>query len=271
METALTGTSRNFLFATNQDDVALTRLLAMLRKRTGFLDGAPGGALPGWYVVGADNSAVLETLYTRLAANYPDAGQPFYATRIWTNLLWQPAYVAVLAVHIHGALPQFSRLAQSVKNIDISGFRLAPGPQMEGDTETLIREAGAQLRAMADVAFEELKQFTRIKRLPALRLLADRIIDLIRRLSHFAPETTVAQQQRYCALWLAAMGLTGQGSLEEVQLDDGSAALILARKGCCLDYLAFPDAYCRSCPKQDDAVWRARQIENANAERGSAD
>lgn len=270
METALTGTARNFLFAASQDDVALTRLLATLSKTTGFLEGAPGGPLPGWYVVGADNSAVFETLYSRLAANYPDAGQPFYATRIWTNLFWQPAYVAVLAVHIHGALPQLSTMAQSVKNIDISGFRLAPGPQMPGDTETLIREAGAQLRVMADVAFAELSQFTRIKRVPALRLLADRVIDLIRRLGHFAPETTVAEQKRYSALWLAAMGLEGQGSLEEVELEDGTATVILARKGCCLDYLAFPGAYCRSCPKQDDAVWRARQIETANAERSSA-
>jgi hypothetical protein len=42
--------------------------------------------------------------------------------------------------------------------------------------------------------------------------------------------------------------------------------VITARKGCCLDYLAFPDAYCASCPKQGDAVRLQRQRNDAVAE-----
>lgn len=267
----MTGKARNFLFATTEGDVALTRLLAVMRKTTGFLDGAPGGPMPGWYVAGADNRDILQTIYSRLEANYPHAGQPFYATRLWTNLFWQPAYVAVLSVHVHGAVPVFSTMAQAVKNIDISGFRMLPGPQQEGDIETLIGVAARQLREMTDLSLAELSQFTRIKRLPARRLVADRIIDLMRRLGEYVPGTTPEQQQRYSALWLAALGLSGEGELEVVDVPGQDPVVILARKGCCFDYLAFPQTYCRSCPKQDAAVWRARQVENALAERGAGE
>ena len=65
--------------------------------------------------------------------------------------------------------------------------------------------------------------------------------------------------------WLAAMGLVGQGDLESLMLADGREVLLIARKGCCLDYLAFPGTYCASCPKQDDDVRKTRQREDALA------
>lgn len=262
----MAATTRNFLFGADHDDVALTRLLATLHRVTGFLQGVPGGPLPGWHVAGADNRTVLETLYARLAETYPEAGQPFYATRLWTNLMWQPAYVAVLSVHAHGALPQFSRMAQSVKGIDISGFRLAPGPQAKDAPDVLIARAGRELRAMAETVLAEINTLTRLKRVPALRLLTDRMLGLMLRLSHFVPGTGQAEQRRACALWLEAMGLTGQGDLETLELADGRQVLLMARKGCCLDYLAFPGTYCASCPRQDDDIRIARQVRDALAE-----
>lgn len=262
----MAATARNFLFAADNGDVALTRLLATLNRVTGFLQGAPGGALPGWHVVGQDNRAILETLYARLEETYPHAGQPFYATRLWTNLMWQPAYVAVLAIHAHGALPQFSGMAQCVKGIDINGFRLAPGAQAKDETDILIARAGRELREMADSVLVEINGLTRLKRLPALRLLTDRMLGLMLRLNHFVPGTSLADQRRFCSQWLAAMELTGQGDLETLDLADGRQVLLVARKGCCLDYLAFPDTYCASCPKQDDALRIERQVRDALAE-----
>ncbi|MBN9333230.1 hypothetical protein, partial [Devosia sp.] len=107
---------------------------------------------------------------------------------------------------------------------------------------------------------------TKLKRVPAMRLLADRMLGLMIRLHDYVPGITIAEQRRYCALWLAAMGLEGQGDLETLELVDGRQVLIIARKGCCLDYLAFPDAYCSSCPRQDDAVRIRRQRDEAIAE-----
>ena len=266
----MAGTARNFLFAASHEDVALSRLLMTARSVTGFMDGAPGTVLPGWHVAGADNRALLETLYARLAATYPEAGQPFYAVRLWTNLIWQPAYLAVIAVHAHGAVPDLRAMSQAIKGIDVSGFRLPPGPQFEADLETMIARAGADLRAMADGILAEINAVTKLKRLPALRLLTDRMLGLMVRLKKYQPGLDIAGQKRMSDLWLAAMGLTGHGDLEALDLADGTKVLITARKGCCLDYLAFPDVYCASCPKQDDALRLRRQRDEAVAEREDA-
>ena len=40
----------------------------------------------------------------------------------------------------------------------------------------------------------------------------------------------------------------------------------MARKGCCLDYLAFPERYCASCPKLSDDERRNRERTNIVAE-----
>lgn len=259
--------ARNFLFAADDADAALTRFIAAAARTTGFMDGAPGGWMPGWHQVGRDNRALLETLYARLAASYPKAGQPFYAVRLWTNLMWQPAYLAVLAVHVHGALPALAGLSQAVRGVDVSGYRLAPGPQWRDTDPAMIARAGRDLRAMGDAVLAEINNVTRLKRLPALRLLADRMLGLMLRLDTYRPGTGLAEQRQFCALWLEAMGLAGQGDLEILDLQDGTRVPIIARKGCCLDYLAFPGTYCASCPKQDETVRLERQRQNAIAER----
>lgn len=263
-------TARSYLFAANAEDVALTRFIALGAKATGFLKGQPGGHLPGWHTLGEDNSAFLRTLYGRVEASYPEAGQPFYAVRLWTNLMWQPAYLMAIAVHLHGAIPDITTLSQSRQNLDVDGYRLKPGPMIEGDLETLIATGGRQLRGMADRLLAEINTVTKLKRAPALRLLTDRMLALMTRLPHFQPGISVEEQKRLCNLWLEAMGLVGMGELETLDLHDGRQVNIVARKGCCLDYLAFPDTYCTSCPKQEDDVRIARQTANAIAELDAA-
>ena len=259
-------TTRNYLFASNEHDVALTRLMATAASVSGFMKGAPGGPLPGWYRAGAGNKEFLETLIGRLALTYPDAGQPYYAARGWNNLIWQPAYLAVIAVHIHGALPTLAEISQSRQNLDVDGYCLPAGPQFEGPVEAMIEKAGREMRVLADVMLGELSAVTKLKPLPAKRLLADRMLGLMVRLGQWKPELSINEQRRYCGLWLEAMGLTGQGDLDVLDLEDGRQVLITTRKGCCMDYLAFPERYCASCPKQDDDIRIARQRDAAVAE-----
>lgn len=263
-------TTRNYLFAQTADDMALTRFIALAASATGFLSGTPGGPLPGWYVPGADNRAFLTDLYARLEASYPEAGQPFYAVRLWTNLMWQPAYLAVIAAHLHGALPRLTRLSQSRQNVDVNGYRLRAGPEISGSTEALIAQAGRDLRAMGDALLDEINAVTRLKRLPALRLLVDRMLGLMVRLKHFRPEIGIDEQYRYCDLWLDAMGLGGHGGLETLDLPNGQQVAIMARKGCCLDYLAFPGRRCASCPELSNDERRERERVAIMAEMDAA-
>lgn len=259
-------TTRNYLFAQTDNDPALTRLIATAASATGFMKGAPGGVLPGWHQLGQDNSAFLTTLQQRIEANYPSAGQPFYAMRLWTNLIWQPVYLSVIGAHLHGAVPEIGQISQAMRNIYVDGYRLKPGPQYRADLEPMIVKAGADLRAFADAILLEINSVTKLKRVPALRMLGDYMLGMMKRLRHYQPGTSVEDQQRFCALWLEAMGLQDAGRLDVIDLPDGRPFAIMECKGCCLDYLAMPGTYCDCCPRQDKTIRLARQRASAIAE-----
>ena len=259
--------ARSFLFAQDQADAATTRLIALAAQATGFMRGAPGLAPEGWYRPGGDNFAFLAQLHADLAATYPKAGAAFYAVRLWTNLLWQPAYLAIVAVHLHGAIPDLSGLSQQRRGIYVDGYRLMPGAQTSGSTEELIARSAAQLKAITAAMLAEVNEHAKLKPLPAKRLLADRMLSLMVWLSHRRRDLSVETVEAYAEQWLTELGLKGQGSLERV-VAHGKTLLIVKRKGCCLDYLIDPDRYCATCPKQDNAVRVGRQVANALAELG---
>lgn len=252
--------ARSFLFAQDQPDAQTTRLIATAAAATGFMKGEPGVPLPGWHVPGADNGAVLAQLRANLAATYPDAGPAFWAVRLWTNLIWQPAYLAAIAVHDHGGVPELGGLSQRLRGIYVDGYRLRPGPFRSGPVEAMIEDAGAQLKAITDAMLAEVRAQMPLKTVPARRLLADRMLGLMVRLAQRRRELPAATIHRWSEQWLAVLGLSGHGDLEDVALPDGRAVPIVKRKGCCLDYLVTPDRLCATCPRQENEVRVARQV-----------
>jgi siderophore ferric iron reductase len=258
--------ARSFLFAQDQGDAATTRLIATAAQLTGFMKGEPGGAREGWYVPGGNNSQFMAQLHAALAATYPKAGPAFYAVRLWTNLIWQPAYLAVISAHIHGAIPDLATLSQQRRGIYVDGFRLVAGEQHRAPVDELITAGGAQLTVFATTLLNEVNAEARLKPLPARRLLADRMLSLMVWLGQRRRDLPSEQLEAYAAQWLEAMGLTGQGTLEPVFAPGDKRLVIVKRKGCCLDYLIDADRYCATCPKQDNAVRVARQTANALAE-----
>lgn len=235
------------------------RLIAAGREVTGFLDGEIGEAPAGWYRRGAQNGEALAALFTALKERYPEAGEPLWAVRLWTNLLWQPAYLLIAAVHELGAVPALDAMSQQRKGADIAAYRFAQTELVEGSVTELIARAGTDLRAFADDLLIEINGLTRLKKIPALRLLTDRMLGAMVFLHRRNPDLPIATIRDWCGQWLAAMGLVGHGDLETLRAPDGRDVLFIARKGCCLDYLVTPGVYCSSCPKQPEAVRLARQ------------
>lgn len=260
--------ARSFLFAATDADVATTRLLALAAQATGFMKGEPGAPLPGWYHPGGDNADFLAQLHGALMATHAQAGPAFWAVRLYTNLIWQPAYLAVIATHLHGALPDFGSLTQRRRGIYADGFRLRPDAQTTVTPDEGIALAGAYLAQLSDQLLAEINVLVRLKPLPARRLLADRLLRLMVWLQHRQPSLTPTQVLTYAESWLSAAGVAGQGALEAVTVPDGRVVLIVKRKGCCLDYLITPDHLCTTCPKQSEDLRRSRQVANALAELG---
>jgi siderophore ferric iron reductase len=258
--------ARSFLFAQDDADTATTRLIATAAQVTGFMKGEPGPARPGWYQAGGNNADFVAQLHQALVATYPAAGPAFWAVRLWTNLIWQPAYLAVIATHIHGALPDLDSLSQQRRGIYVDGYRLVPGVQSQGDVAARLERASAQLKMMSARLLDEVNTVVKLRPLPAQRLLADRMLSLMVWLRGRQPDLSVGEITAYSEAWMGALGLTGQGQLETVRAPDGRELLIVRRKGCCLDYLIDPTRLCASCPKQDNDLRVARQSANALAE-----
>jgi len=258
--------TRNYLFAQDAADAATTRLIATAAQVTGFMKGEPGPAREGWYVAGGDNAEFMAALHQALAVTYRDAGPPLWAVRLWTNLIWQPAYLAVIATHIHGALPDLAQLSQQRRGVYVDGYRLVPGMQSWGSETERIARATAMLNTFTAQLLEEVNGLVKLRPLNARRLLADRMLSLMVWLSQKRRDLPPAVIEDYCNQWLAGMGLSGQGALQTIAAPDGRAVLIVKRKGCCLDYLLDPDRLCASCPKQAENVRVARQSANALAE-----
>ena len=259
--------ARSFLFPQDQPDAQTTRLIALAARQTGFMKGEPGVAGPGWYQPGGNNAGMLAQLLSALQSTYPDAGPAFWAVRMWTNLIWQPAYLAVIGAHMHGAVPDLHAISQHRHGIFVDRYRLLPGLQPMGAPEALIEQAAGQFRGFAITLLAEINAHVRLKPLPARRLAADRFLSLMVWLNHKRRDLTNVQIASYAGQWLAALELSGQGALEAIATP-GRDVLIVKRKGCCLDYLIDPGRLCASCPKQDPALRIARQTANALAELG---
>jgi siderophore ferric iron reductase len=260
--------ARSFLFPQDSADPATTRLIAAAAQFTGFMKGEPGPALPGWYAPQGDNSAFLGELLVALRAAYPQAGPAFGAVRLWTNLTWQPIYLAFIAVHVHGAVPSLLGLTQRRRGIYVDGYRLRAEAQSSGTTEEMLEGAAQQLRALSETMLEEVNALAKLRPIPAQRLVAERVLSLLVRLARKQPDLSNEQIRGLAQLWLGALDMEGRGELEAVGAPDGTEVLIVRRKGCCLDYLITPDRLCSNCPRQDEEQRRARQLADAVAERG---
>jgi siderophore ferric iron reductase len=241
------------------DNLATARFLVVARQHRSFLNGQLGVHLPGDLTMGADNSAGFAKLHLALQQRYAAAGKAFWAVRMWTNIVWQPAYLAFVAVHYARVLPDIASITQKVVGADVNGFTMAAGEMSKGEVGDLIDRAGADLRRFADAMLVEARAFANIKPLLARRLLADRILGLLLQFHYEEPERPLDQIEGLAARWLDAAGLAGLSGLEPVTMTDGRAMLILKRRTCCLDYLLDPDALCVTCPKQTEALRHARE------------
>ena len=191
---------------------------------------------------------------------YPQAGPALWAVRLWTNILWQPAYLAAIAVHVHGAVPDLSDFSQSRRGIYVDGYRLRPGAQWRDSPEAMIARIGTQLHSLAGQLLGEVNRLENFRLVPARRLLADRILGLMVLLAQRRPELEPSMIAAWTGAWMAVLELEGQGSLEWIDLPDGRHVPVVSRKGCCLDYRATPGRFCASCPKQDRTERITRQL-----------
>lgn len=233
--------------------------LSEMADRGGEL--ASGDSLPLIRASGENRAAIL-ALYRHWQAQFPEAGAPYWSVRCWTLLHWQPCFLAVTAVHGVGVVPPLAALKQVLSGQGIvAGYQLPAQGWRQAEQQSAISEAGTMLARLCDHLLHQLNQVTSLKPLSARRLVADTLLLALRELPRIIPGVTPRQVLALSQQWLAATGLARQSALVPVRLDSGRQALVLDRKGCCMDYRREGGAVCASCPRLKRPERLQRQME----------
>lgn len=243
----------------------LDRLMQMGEAFVPGMVGTRGGHAPGHITRHHDNCESIATLVAAMQREHPEGGKGFWALRAWMMLTWQPAVLAIMAVHQLGFAPRLDLLSQQVKGATVYGYRMpgeALSPVQPADVSGLIERAGRDLRALADDLMADLDMVIRIKPVLARRLLADRVLGMITHARLLDPTLDNARLSDWAERWVAATGLEGCSGVMTIRLSNGIEQLTLDSKACCLEYRRCGGDYCDSCPKQSDEVRIRRMREH---------
>lgn len=209
--------------------------------------GSIGSPVSGQIAAGADNQVLLQGLVDAVSGRTPEAGRGYWALRSWNMLVWQPAVLALLAVHRFGFVPALNAMSQDVVGDTVVGYRLPEDGVAYGEPAALVPVAARELRELADGLLDDLGRVVTVKPALAHRLLADRVLATLLRLH---PDTPPAEVRGFADDWLAGLDLREASGLMAVPLEGGGEQLALERRACCLEYRVVGADYCASCPKQ---------------------
>jgi len=222
----------------------LQRALPGLPVQTGSLSSGPGQIMTS----DMPQPSVHE-LVAYLQKAYPEAGPHYWSARAYSLLVWQPAYVAVLSVHLAGALPQLHGIGQAYRNGFVWGLTLPATTPYSADLDAMIPKAGRMIAQIAHVLGSSLTHDISIHHKFAARLLADCIMAALLIVQRQRPDLHNIVIRDRSQQWLEAADLPGCSGVVPIRLDDGRERLALERRVCCQHFRRHDGGLCSTCPK----------------------
>ncbi|MFC3625712.1 siderophore ferric iron reductase [Vogesella amnigena] len=251
-----------------------TSLLAAISRCLPGLDGVslstPAAAATGELTADAANPDPVAALLQHWRQAHPEAGPHYWGSRVWTLLLWQPVYLAVLAVHLAGCLPRLAGMAQRQQGGFVAGFRLAQHTLQHDSEAALIASAGQALQAACQPYLALINQQLTLHPKMAGRLQADCLLAALLHVQRCDARFDNARLQALAPQWLAALAQPGASGLLAVTLDDGRQRLALERKVCCQHFRRCDGELCSTCPKLKPAARLALLKQELSADAVSA-
>ena len=229
-------------------------LLAAISRCLPGLDGVIAPAAADAITADAANPQPVRQLVAHWQQAHPEAGPHYWGSRVWTLLLWQPVYLAVLAVHLAGCLPRLTVMAQRQQGGFVAGFSLPDDGLQRGSEAALIASAGARLQALSQPLLELVNQQVKLHPKMAGRLQADCLLAALLHVQRCDARFDNARLQALASQWLAALAQPDASALMTVVLDDGRQRLALERKVCCQHFRRCDGALCSTCPKLKPAA-----------------
>jgi len=215
--------------------------------------------LPKQVLTQRDNQPVLQPLLSHWSQAQPIAGPDYWATRVWTLIIWQPIYISVCAAHIGGHFVNVKSVSQCVQDGVVMGYGLdsqafAAMEKISQSPRQLLAAIAAPLKELIEQLYGELNGLIKLNKANAYGLVADCMMHALLALMDANPKW---QQPHIISLaenWCEQLGLINRkgqamSQLVAVKLDNQQSVLTLDRKACCKHYLVDPDDLCSSCSR----------------------
>lgn len=224
---------------------AVRALVAMVSQAVPGLTGQVGArAAPPWH---ADSR--LAQLHRHWAAKHPEAGPHYAALRGWGLLVWQPAYLVVLAAHLSDAQIDLDQLSLQRRDGDVDGYALAEHAPLRGDKAARLRTGAQQLAAGVARLLPAWQAHAPLHSKAARRTVAECVLAALLAARTQRPWSQ-AHTRALGEQWLAALDLRGESGYIDYRKATGDAALALDRKVCCLHFRRRDGERCNTCPKR---------------------
>lgn len=191
----------------------------------------------------------VHELVAYLRQAHPEAGPHYWSARAYSLLVWQPAYAAVLSVHLAGTLPQLQGIGQTYHNGFVWGMTLPATTPYSASLDAMIPKAGRMIAQTAHVLAGSLAHDISIHPKFAARLLADCLMAALLIVQRQRPDLHNTIIRDRSQQWLEAASLPGCSGVIPIRLDDGRERLALERRVCCQHFRRHDGGLCSTCPK----------------------
>ena len=195
------------------------------------------------------NRAALAAMLDYWSRTYPEAGRPYWSSRCWGILIWQPLYLSVIGVHAAGVSLSLEDIAQPIADGWTREVRLRDHVPAQGDTHALITHAAREITSCCEQMHDELMAVIRLNPASSRGTQADVVLAALLAARKARPEWRDAQVEALGQQWLAALGLEGHSGYFPFSRPDGAKALALERRTCCYHYRRRDGELCSTCPR----------------------
>lgn len=223
---------------------ALHTLVAVAARAVPGLDGVVAAAsVPPWHA-----EPRLAELHGRLSAAHPEAGPQYAALRGWGLLVWQPAYLVVLAAHLGEVQVDLDRVSLRLARGQVEGYAVAPHPPLRGDERARRQHGARQLAGGLSRLLPAWQRHAPLNAKSARRTCAECVLAALlaaRQLRQWTAEQARVQGEA----WLDLLDLRGEAGYLGYRNVRGAEALATDRKVCCLHFRRHDGERCSTCPK----------------------
>lgn len=178
----------------------------------------------------------------------PAAGPHFWAAQPWCQLVWQPAYLSVLTLHLTGGCPDLHGLQQTTHEGLVAGYALAPQTVAQPGADAGLAVMASGLRAWTDATLASLRLHQPLAPRLAHCLAMDCVqsaLLLVRQAAGWSNDELLHWSHR----WSTALGWPRHGALVLVPSAAGAVPM-LQRAACCQYFRARGATECSTCPRR---------------------